>query len=98
MDKYKWRIEDVQIDNGQTRLIVEFAYAWKEETIETEEGTTTNLTAQKQREVLTVPVVLSPEQIVQHLDVYWANKYGPLDALATTLNQIQGLKGYVKSY
>jgi len=97
--KFKWRIIDIQLIDGQMKIFADFAYDWKEKTIELEDGTTeTYYEGKITRETLESPVVLTAEQVKMYLDTYWGNKYGPLDALEQVLEDVEGLKGYMQTY
>ncbi len=97
--KFKWRIVDIQIVEGKMKIIVDFAYGWKEKTMELDDGTTkTYYEGKITRETLESPVSLTTDQLKMYLDTYWGNKYGPLDALEQLLGSIESMKGFTQVY
>lgn len=96
-EKFKWKIINITVNNGKMRLVVDFGYGWKEIMEEDEEGNEiVRYEGKTQRETLEVPAILSKDQIIEYLNLHWANKYGPLDALEQALSGIAQLKGYVE--
>jgi len=97
--KFKWRIIDITLVNGKMKIVADFAYGWKEQVVELEDGSTkTYYEGKISREVLESPVVLTTDQLKMYLDTYWGNKYGPLDALEQLLGSIESMKGYTQVY
>ena len=84
---YKWRILNIKEDGTKLILNVEFAYGWQMD----EEG---NPVSHKgEVESIELTVVLTPQQVKQFLNVYWAKKYAILDALEETLASLKKLEG-----
>ena len=99
MNKWKWKIVNINIQDGKMKLVVDFAYDWKEIRSTDEEGNEIiTYDCKIEREILESPVVLTTDQIKTWLNMYWSNKYGALDALANVLNSIESLKGYTENY
>jgi len=85
---YKWRILNIKEDGTKLILNVEFAYAWQ---VNEEDG---NPVSHKgEVESIELTVVLTPQQVKQFLNVYWAKKYAILDALEETLASLKELEG-----
>ena len=85
---YKWRILSIKDDGTKLILNVEFAYAWQ---VDEENG---NPVGHKgEVESIELTVVLTPQQVKQFLNVYWAKKYAILDALEETLASLKELEG-----
>jgi len=94
MDKFKWKIISYQLAGAHIKLVVDFGYGWKEITETLEDGTVqTRYEGHVEREIIELPFLMTTEQIQKYLDLYWSNKYGPLDTYYTTLNDLDSIIG-----
>lgn len=96
-EKIKWKILNIEFGNGQLKVVTDFYYGFKP-TYDPETNELIGYEALGNRETLESPVVLTSEQIKLWLDAYWGNKYGPLDAQAQVLAEIESMKGYEQIY
>ena len=88
---WKWKILSVSEQGIKIVLSAEFAYAWqtsKDGEVQSHKGAV---------EAIELPVVMTQDQIVQFLNVYWAQKYALLDTLSKTLGEVKMLEGYTNT-
>jgi len=97
-EKIKWKIistKKSEDDLSSIKIRVNFLYGLKEaeNTEVSEESNLTTYTGFETMEELTIPYVMSKNQIINYLDTYWGNKYGLLDTNYSSLYEIEGLTG-----
>jgi len=96
-EKVKWKILNIEFTEERLKIIIDFFYRFKP-VYDPETNELIGYEALGSRETLESPVVLTSEQIKLWLDAYWGNKYGPLDAQAQVLSELESMKGFEQLY
>lgn len=77
-------------------LVVDFYYNQKEEVVEHEEESSTNVTFETSQEIIRVPINFTSEQVLEFLRLKYQNTYQPLNDLNRIKNEVKSLLSYAE--